>query len=92
MGHGGAVRVKGWRSVHLPRGNAAPDVVLDDDGNPLKKRPVAPPHAALPRGIKPRPLAALPPGVPSKRQEAHNCHAREEKEQGDASSKARLRG
>ena len=92
MGHGGAVRVKGWRSVHLPRGNAAPDVVLDDDGSPLKKSEERGPAAAPPRGIEPRPLAAKPPGVPSKRQEAHNCHAREEKEQGDASSKARLRG
>ena len=90
VGRGGAVRVKGWRSLHLPRSNASPDVVLDDDGSPLKKsRGLA---AAPPRGIEPRPLAAKAPGVPSKRQEAHNCHAREEKEQGDASSKARLRG
>ena len=77
VGRGGAVRVKGWRSLHLPRSNASPDVVLDDDGSPLKKsRGLA---AAPPRGIEPRPLAAKPPGVPSKRQEAHTCHPREEK-------------
>ena len=89
-GQGGADRVKGRRRVHLPRGDAAPEQGLDDDGGPLKKR--GGPAAAPPRGIEPRPLAAMPPGVPSKRQEAHNCHAREEKEQGDASSKARFRG
>ena len=60
--------MKGRRRVHLPRGNAAPEEGLDDDGSPLKKR--GGPAAAPPRGIEPRPLAAMPPGVPSKRQEA----------------------
>ena len=68
---GGAVRVKGWWRVHLPRGNAAPDVVLDDDGSPLKKSEERGPAAAPPRGIEPRPYPdpwrQSRAGVPSKR-------------------------
>jgi len=64
-GQGGDDSVKGRRRVHLPRGDSAPEEGLDDDGSPLKKR--GGPPAAPPRGIEPRPLAAKPPGVPSKR-------------------------